>query len=103
MQKILSSAISLIISASFLTGAPVTEIEGDVNIKRMLKELKAEKDPFADSFGDPFDSDNLLAELSSSTVLYARRWGDDLAPALGTDGSVGADAVCRRGRRRGGV
>ena len=50
MQKILLSAISLIISVSLLVGAPVTEKEGDVNIKRMLKELKAEKDPFADPF-----------------------------------------------------
>ena len=50
MKKILLSAISLIISVSFLVGSPVTEIEGDVNIKRILKELKAEKDPFADSF-----------------------------------------------------
>jgi LysM repeat protein/chaperonin cofactor prefoldin len=50
MQKILLSAISLIISVSLLVGAPVTEKKGDVNIKRMLKELKAEKDPFADPF-----------------------------------------------------
>lgn len=48
MQKILTSAISLIISVSLLVGAPVTEKEGDLNINRMLKELKAEKDPFAD-------------------------------------------------------
>jgi LysM repeat protein len=50
MQKILLSAISLIISVSLLVGAPVTEKKRDVNIKRMLKELKAEKDPFADPF-----------------------------------------------------
>ena len=50
MQKKLISAISLIMSVSFLVGAPVTEKEGDFNINRMLKELKAEKDPFADPF-----------------------------------------------------
>ena len=50
MQKILLSAISLIMSVSLLVGAPVTEKEGDVNINRMLEELKAEKDPFADPF-----------------------------------------------------
>ena len=52
MKKILLSAISLIISVSFLVGAPVTEKEGDLNINRMLKELKAEKDPFADPFAE---------------------------------------------------
>ena len=36
MQKILLSAISLIMSVSLLVGAPVTEKEGDVNINRML-------------------------------------------------------------------
>ena len=58
MQNILFSAISLIISVSFLVGAPVTEKKGDLNIKRMLKELKAEKDPFA----DPFAKEELKAE-----------------------------------------
>ena len=43
MQKILLSAISLIISVSLLVGAPVTEKKGDVNIKRMLKELIVKK------------------------------------------------------------
>jgi LysM repeat protein/chaperonin cofactor prefoldin len=36
-------------SVSLLVGAPVTEKESDLNINRMLKELKAEKDPFAKS------------------------------------------------------
>ena len=58
MKKILLSAISLIISVSFLVGAPVTEKEGDLNINRILKELKAEKDPFA----DPFEKEKLRTE-----------------------------------------
>tara|TARA_B100000927_G_scaffold268586_1_gene243477 strand:+ start:171 stop:1100 length:930 start_codon:yes stop_codon:yes gene_type:complete len=65
MQNILFSAISLIISVSFLVGAPVTEKKGDLNIKRMLKELKAEKDPFA----DPFAKEELKAEQKLNEQL----------------------------------
>jgi len=35
-------------SVSLLVGAPVSEKKGDANINRMLEELKAEKDQFAD-------------------------------------------------------
>jgi len=66
MQKILLSAISLIISVSLLVGAPVTEKKGDVNIKRMLKELKAEKDPFADPFAK--SEADILVEIEAKIL-----------------------------------
>ena len=65
MQKILTSAISLIISVSLLVGAPVTEKKGDLNINRILKELKAEKDPFA----DPFEKEKLRTEQKLNEQL----------------------------------
>ena len=66
MKKILLSAISLIISVSLLVGAPVTEKEGDLNINRMLKELKAEKDPFADPFAK--SETEILVEIEAKIL-----------------------------------
>jgi LysM repeat protein len=53
-------------SGSLLVGAPVTEKESDLNINRMLKELKAEKDPFADPFAK--SETEILVEIEAKIL-----------------------------------